>query len=408
MDFTDLNKACPKDSYPLPRIDQLVDSTAGHRLLSFMDAFFGYNQIRMDETDQEKTSFVTSQGLFCYKVMPFGLKNVGATYQRLVNHMFRPQIGRNVEVYVDDMLVKSQDEEIHLDDLQETFDTLRQYNMKLNPSKCDFRVSSGKFLGFMVSHRGIEANPDKIQAILDMKPPQNIKEVQSLTGRVAALNRFVSKATDKCLPFFRVLRKAFAWMDDCQRAFEDLKAYLTTAPLLSPSVLGEELYLYLVVTQHAVSSALIRKEGRVQKPVYYTSRALRGAEAQYPQIEKLAFALITASRKLRHYFQAHVINVMTDHPLKKVMNKLEAAGQLIQWAVEFSEFDIKYLPRHAIKAQALADFIAEFTPSHNDSEVMEYKKWIIHVDGSSTQHAGGIGVVLQSPEGDKLTYKVHL
>ena len=106
VDFTDLNKACPKDSYPLPRIDQLVDSTAGHQLLSFMDAFLGYNQIKMDEADQEKTSFITSQGLFCYKVMPFGLKNAGATYQRLVNHMFRPQIGRNVEVYVDDMLVK--------------------------------------------------------------------------------------------------------------------------------------------------------------------------------------------------------------------------------------------------------------------------------------------------------------
>ena len=131
----------------------------------------------MYETDQEKTSFVTSQGLFCYKVMPFGLKNAGATYQRLVNHMFRPQIGRNVEVYVDDILVKSQDEEIHLEDLQETFDTLRQYNMKLNPSKCAFGVSSGKFLGFMVSYRGIEVNPDEIQAILDIKPPQNIKEV---------------------------------------------------------------------------------------------------------------------------------------------------------------------------------------------------------------------------------------
>ena len=176
-----------------------------------------------------------------------------------------------MEVYVDDMLVKSQDEEIHLDDLQETFDTLRQYNMKLNPNKCAFRVSSGKFLGFMVSHRGIEANPDKIQAILDMKLSQNVKEVQSLTGRVAALNRFVSKATDKCLPFFRILRKAFEWTDDYQRAFEDLKAYLTSAPLLNPSVLGEELYLYLAVTPHAVSSALIREEGRVQKPVYYTS-----------------------------------------------------------------------------------------------------------------------------------------
>ena len=151
--------------------------------------------------------------------MPFRLKNVGATYQRLVNHMFRPQIGQNVEVYVDDILVKSQDEKIHLDDLQETFDTLRQYNMRLNPDKCAFRVSSGKFLGFMVSHRGIEVNPDKIQEILDMKPPQNVKEVQSLIGWVAALNKFVSKATNKCLPFFRVLKKAFEWTDDCQRAF---------------------------------------------------------------------------------------------------------------------------------------------------------------------------------------------
>ena len=278
VDFTDLNKACPKDSYPLPHIDQLVDSTAGHKLLSFMDAFSGYNQIRMDEADQEKTSIVTSQGLFCYEVMSFGLKNVRATYQRLVNHMFRPQIGRKVEVYVDDMLVKSLDEGKHLDDLQETFNTLRRYSMKLNPSKCAFRVVSGKFLEFMVSHRGIEANPEKIKAILDMKPPQNIKEVQSLTGRVAALNRFVSKATDKCLPVFKVLKKAFEWTDECQRAFQDLKMYLVAAPLLSLSVMGEELFLYLAVTPHVVSSALIKEEGKVQKPVYYTSKALRGAE----------------------------------------------------------------------------------------------------------------------------------
>ena len=147
--------------------------------------------------------------------MPFGLKNVGITYQRLVNHMFRPQIGQNVEVYVDDMLVKSLDEEKHLDDLQETFVTLRQYNMKLNPRKCAFGVSSGKFLRFMISHRRIKANLDKIQVILDIKPPQSIKEVQSLIDRVAALNRFVSKATDKCLPFFKVLKKAFEWTNKC-------------------------------------------------------------------------------------------------------------------------------------------------------------------------------------------------
>ena len=279
----------------------------------------------MDEVDQENTSFISSQGLFCYKVMSFNLKNAGVTYQRLVNHMFRPEIGRNMKVYVDDILVKSIDEEKHLDDLQETFDTLRQYNMKLNLSKCAFGVLSGKYLGFMVSHRGIEANPDKIQAILNMEPPRNIKEVQSLIGQVVALNKFVSKATDKCLPFFKVLKKAFEWTDECQKAFQDLKTYLTTAPLLSPSIPSEELYLYLVVSSHTMSSVLIGEEGKIQKLVYYTSQVLRGVEGQYLMMEKLAFALVMASWKLRHYFQAHVINVLTNHPLKKAMNKLEVA-----------------------------------------------------------------------------------
>jgi hypothetical protein len=151
VDFTDLNKACPKYSFPLPRIDLLVDSTSGHQLLSFMDAFLGYNQIQMAEEDQEKTSFITNRGLYCYKVMPFRLKNAGATYQRLVNRMFEKQMGRNVEVYVDDMLVKSVKALDHVSNLKETFDTIRHYRMRLNPAKCAFRVSSGKFLGYLVS-----------------------------------------------------------------------------------------------------------------------------------------------------------------------------------------------------------------------------------------------------------------
>ena len=217
VDFTDLNKACPKDSYPPPppQVDMLVDSTAQHQLLSFMDAFSSYNQIQMHEADQEKTSFVTSQGLFCYKVMPFGLKKAGVTYQRLINKMFAQQIGRNVQVYVDDMLVKSRREEYHLEDLWETFDTLRSYNMKLNLGKYAFGVTAEKFLGFMVSQRGIEANLDKIQAIMEMAPLRNVKEVQSLNGKIAALNRFVSRVTDKCLPFFRTLKKSFEWTAEC-------------------------------------------------------------------------------------------------------------------------------------------------------------------------------------------------
>ena len=154
-------------------------------------------------------------------------------------------------------------------------------------------------------------------------------------------------------------------MDECQQAFEDLKAYLASTLLLSSSKLGEELYLYLAVSPHEMSSALIKEEGMVQKPIYYTSKALRGAEGRYPPMEKLAFSLVTAARKLRPYFQAHVINVLTDHLLKKAMNKLEATRRLIQWVVKLSEFDVRYRLKEAIKAQVLADFIATFTPTSN-------------------------------------------
>ncbi|KAL0420910.1 UNVERIFIED_CONTAM: Pro-Pol polyprotein [Sesamum latifolium] len=214
IDFRDLNKACPKDFYPLPRIDQLVHSTSGYELLSMMDTSQGYHQIMLAPEDCKKVSFITSPGTFCYVAMPFGLKNAAATYQRLVDKIFCPQIGRNVEVFVDDMLVKSKRARDHVANIEETFSVLRKYRLKLNPSKCAFGVRGGRFLGFMVTQRGVEANPLKIKAILDMKAPTSVNEVQRLTERIVALSRFISKAAEKNLPFFKILRKVktFEWM----------------------------------------------------------------------------------------------------------------------------------------------------------------------------------------------------
>lgn len=158
-----------------------------------------------------------------------------------------------------------------------------------------------------------------------------------------------------------------------------------------------------------MSLALIREEGKVQKPVYYTSKVLRGAEGWFPLMEKLAFSLVIVASKRKPYFQVHVINVLIDHPLKKAMKKLEATGHLIQWAVELSEFDVRYQPKEAIKAQALANFIAEFIPAHDQqNEDQGAKQWVVQVDGSSTQHVEGIGIVLRSLEGDHLEYVVRL
>ncbi|KAM2077654.1 hypothetical protein COP1_023960 [Malus domestica] len=260
VDYTDLNKGCPKDSSPLPFIDRLIDSTAGCELLSFMDAYSGYNQILINPSDQEHTAFTTDRGLYCYKVMPFGLKNAGATYQRLVNSMFTEQIGKNMEVYVDDMLVKSKHADQHITNLYETFTILKRYRMRLNPNKCAFGVGSGKFLGFMISQRGIEANPEKIKAILDMKEPVTSKDIQSLTGNVAALTRFISKATDRCAPFFKALKgnkKYITWTEECAKAFRNLKEYMSKAPLLFKPEVGDTLIIYLSVSTSAVSSVLI-------------------------------------------------------------------------------------------------------------------------------------------------------
>jgi hypothetical protein len=226
---------------------------------------------------------------------------------------------------------------------------------------------------------------------------------------VVALNCFVLRAPDKCLPFFKMLRKVFTWMDECQKSFEELKMYLTSPPLLSPSKQGETLSLYLAVFPTVVSSALIRGEDSIQLPVYYTSKAFQGAEERYPVMEKLALALVVTARKLRPYFQAHTIIVLTNHPLRKAMNKPDAAGRLIQWAIELSEFDIEYHPRQAIKAQALADFIAEFTvaeekPSQEKSE----GKWEVKIDESSVKGVEGVGIVFKTPEGHLLKHAMRL
>jgi hypothetical protein len=192
VDYTDLNRHCPKDPFGLPRVDQVIDSTAGCDLLYFLDCNSGYHQIAIKEEDQKKTTFITPFGTYCYTTTSFGLKNAGATYQRAIQACFNRQLNKNVEAYVDDVVVKTRNSSTLIDDLEETFASLREYRWKLNLNKCVFGVPSGKLLGFIISHRGIEANPNKISAITSMKAPTCIEDVQKLTRCMAALNRFIS------------------------------------------------------------------------------------------------------------------------------------------------------------------------------------------------------------------------
>nr|ABF94078.1 retrotransposon protein, putative, unclassified [Oryza sativa Japonica Group] len=483
IDYTDLNKACPKDPYPLPRIDQIVDSTAGCDLLCFLDAYSGYHQIRMAREDEEKTAFITPIGTYCYTTMPFGLKNAGPTFQRTTRISLGSQIGRNVEAYVDDLVVKTRNQETLLSDLAETFESLRSARIKLNPDKCVFGVPAGKLLGFLVSARGIEANPEKIRAIERMRPPSKLRDVQCVTGCMAALSRFISRLGEKALPLFKLLKCSgpFIWTEEAERAFTQLKAYLSSPPVLVAPEPDEPLLLYLAATPQVVSAALVveRDEDNPHPahphPVSTRPGREQGGEAPEPnggQRPPTAGAGpppacptalgapdpqdgpgATAGRPLlspsdpevvgteaecapcglsdeerpgdaapseedRPRRKAHRVTVVTSYPLGQILHNREGTGRVVKWAIELSEFDLHFEPRHAIKSQALADFVAEWTPapepvsapeaSSGPSQLPHTVNWVMQFDGSLSLQGAGAGVTLTSPSGDVLRYLVRL
>ncbi|GJS37780.1 reverse transcriptase domain-containing protein [Tanacetum coccineum] len=314
VDFTDLNKAFPQECYPLPEIDWKVESLCGYPFKCFLDAYKGYHQIQMAEQDEEKMAFHTSHGVYRYTKMPFDLKNAGATYQRLVDRAFDRQIGRNLKIYVDDLVIKSHTETELLRDIEETFRTLRKINMKLNPKKCTFGAAEGMFLGYIISPKGIKPCPDKTEAILQLPYPRTIKEVQILNGKLASLNRFLSKSAEKSLPLFKTLKKCikksdFHWTPEAEQAFKQLKQHLAKLPMLVAPKPKEELMMYLSASYGAICAVLMTERDTVQTPVYFVSRALQAPDINYTLMEKLVLTLVCAAKRLRRYFQSHPIVV---------------------------------------------------------------------------------------------------
>jgi ribonuclease HI len=417
VDHTSLNKHCPKDLFPLPRIDQIIDSTAGCARLFFLDAYSGYNQIKLKKEDEEKTAFITPYDVFCYQVMPFGLKNMGETYQRMMQNCLGSQIGRNIQVYIDDVVITTRKDESLISDLAETFDNLNRYKLKFNPTKCSFGVSARQLLGFLVSARGIEANPKKVQAILTMGKPTKLHDVQKLAGRVAALSRFVARLGEKALPFYALMKKSddkFERTEEADRVFAQLKKVLSTPPVLVAPNEKEPLLLYIAATHQVVSIVLVverREEGKshgVQRPVYFVSEVLSATIQRYPHYQKLAYSVFTTARKLRQYFAVYPIIVVNKAPLSNILNNPSATGRVSLWGIELSPLDITYEKRKAIKSQVLLDFTAEWLELQNTGPPDLSSVWIMYFDRSKRVQGTGAGVVLISPQGDKLKYVLRM
>ncbi|RVW34085.1 Retrovirus-related Pol polyprotein from transposon 17.6 [Vitis vinifera] len=325
--------------------------TSGQGMFSFLDAFSGYHQIPMSPDDEEKTAFITPHDLYCYKVMPFGLKNAGVTYQRLMTKIFKPLIGHSVEVYIDDIVVKSKTREQHILHLQEVFYLLR-------------------------SQRGIEVSPDQVKAVMETPPPRNKKELQRLTGKLVALERFIARFTDELRPFFLAIRKAgtHGWTDNCQNALERIKHCLMQPPILSSPIPKEKLYMYLAVfrmgnqcrsiplpiTQGAEAHLLCQQGiGRRRNQIFKN-----GANSLSP---------LKRCPKAQTLFQAHPVIVLTDQPLRNILHKPDLTGRMLQWAIELSEFGIEFQPRLSMKGQVMADFVLDI-PENPASMKNQVKK----------------------------------
>ncbi|PKI49916.1 hypothetical protein CRG98_029700 [Punica granatum] len=322
-------------------------------------------------------------GMFCYKVMPFGFKNVGPTYQRAMLTLFHDMMHKEIEVYVDDMIAKSKEGEDHLVNLKRLFDRLRKYKLQLNPTKCTFGVKSGKLLGFVVSEKGIEVNPDKIKAIMELPLPSTVREVRSFLGWLNYITRFIANLTDKCQPLFRLLHKnaAVEWDDECQKAFDTVKAYLVQPPVLVPPSLDRPLVLYLTVRRQSIGCMLGQKDDSLyaERAIYYLSKKFTEGESNYLEIEKIPSSMRNVAK----------------------------------WRCQLTEYNIEYVSCTSVKGQAIADHLAEFpikddTPINSDfpderilqmNDEEETPGWKMYFDGAVNSTGSGIGALLISPEG---------
>jgi hypothetical protein len=392
IDFHNLNKATPKDEYPMPIADMLINNASGHRVISFLDGNAGYNQIFMAEEDMSKATFLCPGfiGLFEWVVMTFGLKNANTTYRRAMNLIFHDFLRIILDVYNDDVVVKSDGMDDHLADLCLALERMHWYELKMNPLKCAFSVSASKFLGFIIHEHGTEIDLKKMESINKVQPPRCRNDMQKFLGKLNYLRQFISNLLGKISVFAPILRlkneTEFTWGTDQQRAFEDIKRYLSS-PLVMKAPMAEIPFRLYISAKDAVIGAVLTQVTEAKEHIIaYLSRCPIDTETRY-SIKKLCLSLFYACSKLQHYLLSSTCVVACQaNVIRHILQQPILSGRIGKWAYALIEYDLVYEPLKSMKGQVVADFIVEHSIDQNSDEscnLVSIHPWKLFFDGSA-------------------------
>jgi hypothetical protein len=363
IDFKNLNKVSLKHNYPLPKMDHILQKVVGSSRIYLLDGFSGYNQVLVHPEDQEKTTFTTPWGTFMYVKMPFGLMNVGATFQRAMDIAFVDELGRFIVIYLDDVIVYSQSDEEHLQDLRCVFEKCGKFGISLNPKKSLFGLEEGKLLGHIISNDGIKIDPSKIEAIHKVGHPRNLKELQSFIGKINFLRRFKPNLAELLMNITNMLKKdaKIKWNTKAKNSFEQVKHELTQAPVLISPDYSKDFYLFSFASENTIAAVLLQKNNEgYEKPIAFFRNSLRDVALDYNIMEKQAFSLVKAIKYSRVYIlHSHRIAYVPNVVVKDIVTQDNPDGRRGKWIVVILEYDIEIKPTKLTKGQGLAKLMEE-------------------------------------------------
>jgi hypothetical protein len=374
VDYRDISKSCPKDNFPTPFVDEIVDDYVGSEIFSLMDGFFEYNQINIVLVDQHKTVFICPWGTFSYRKLPFGLKNAGETFQHAMSYAFH-DIKHIVQPYLDNLPAHSMRRVDHPTHLQAIFVRCRFYRIRLNPHMCIFCVESSRLLGFILSQQGIRVDHLKVEAILNLPPPSTLHQLQSLQGKANFLCRFIPNYVEITRGFTRLLKKdsEFVWDTVAKNSFEDLKFPLTHASLLFTPNYSRDYFLYIAASEYTIGMVLIQEDdANVEHVIYYMSRSLMPTEIKYLHVEKLTLSTIQSIQCFRHYILSRKTMVISHcNPMQQILTCQLLGGKYSKWIVILHEFDLEFECTKSKKSLVFAELICDFPHSATENVVAD-------------------------------------